>query len=165
MTLAARWSTDPVANTGGKLAQGCEYARGVIELREVVRRFGHVTALSGVSFTVRPGEIVALLGPNGAGKTTAARIIAGILAPSEGDALVDGVSVRADPERVRLRCGLVTDSQSLYEWMTLRSYLTYVAQLYDVADPAARIATVTELMGLSAVADRKLGSYSRGMKQ
>ena len=137
----------------------------MIEFHDVVRRFGHVTALSGVSFTVRPGEIVALLGPNGAGKTTASRIIAGILAPTEGDAVVDGISVRADPQRVRLRCGLVTDSPSLYEWMTLRSYLTYFAQLYDVVDIRPRIAAVTALMGLESVADRKLGSYSRGMKQ
>ena len=137
----------------------------MIEFHDVLRRFGHVTALSGVSFTVRSGEIVALLGPNGAGKTTASRIIAGILAPTEGDAVVDGISVRADPQRVRLRCGLVTDSPSLYEWMTLRSYLTYFAQLYDVADVRPRIAAVTALMGLESVADRKLGSYSRGMKQ
>ncbi|HEY6959531.1 MAG TPA: ABC transporter ATP-binding protein [Candidatus Limnocylindria bacterium] len=137
----------------------------MIEFHDVVRRFGHVTALSGVSFTVRPGEIVALLGPNGAGKTTASRIIAGILAPTEGDAVVDGISVRADPQRVRLRCGLVTDSPSLYEWMTLRSYLTYFAQLYNVTDIRPRIAAVTALMGLESVADRKLGSYSRGMKQ
>jgi ABC-2 type transport system ATP-binding protein len=137
----------------------------VIEFRGVVRRFGQVTALAEVSFTVREGEIVALLGPNGAGKTTASRIIAGILAPTEGDATVDGISVRSDPDRVRMRCGLVTDSPSLYDWMTLRSYLTYFAQLYDVADAPGRITTVVDLMELTSVADRKLGSYSRGMKQ
>jgi ABC-2 type transport system ATP-binding protein len=137
----------------------------VIEFRNVTRRFGHLTALFDASFRVAQGEIVALLGPNGAGKTTATRIIAGILRPTEGDALVDGISVRADPDRVRRRCGMVTDTPSLYEWQTLRSYLSYFANLYDVANSAPRVAAAAELMGLSDALDRRLGSYSRGMKQ
>jgi ABC-2 type transport system ATP-binding protein len=137
----------------------------VIEVRDVTRRFGSFTALSHVSFLVRSGEIVALLGPNGAGKTTASRIIAGILAPTDGDAIVDGLSVRENADRVRARCGLVTDSPALYERMTLRSYLTYFARLYDVPSPAPRIAPLVELMGLTAVLDQKLASFSRGMKQ
>jgi ABC-2 type transport system ATP-binding protein len=137
----------------------------VIEIRDVTRRFGSFTALSHASFVVRGGEIVALLGPNGAGKTTASRIIAGILAPTEGDAIVDGISVREDAERVRARCGLVTDSPSLYERMSLRSYLMYFARLYDVPSPGPRIAQLVELMGLTAELDRKLAGFSRGMKQ
>ena len=137
----------------------------MIEVRDVTRRFGSFTALAGATFAVRSGEIVALLGPNGAGKTTASRIIAGILAPTEGDAIVDGISVRQQPNAVRARCGLVTDSPSLYERMTLRSYLTYFAGLYDVPAPGPRIAGLVELMGLAAVLDRKLAAFSRGMKQ
>ncbi|HLZ48521.1 MAG TPA: ABC transporter ATP-binding protein [Candidatus Limnocylindria bacterium] len=137
----------------------------MIEVRDVTRRFGSFTALAGASFAVRSGEIVALLGPNGAGKTTASRIIAGILAPTEGDAVVDDISVRQRPNEVRARCGLVTDSPSLYERMTLRSYLTYFAGLYDVPAPGPRIAELVELMGLSAVLDTKLAAFSRGMKQ
>ncbi|MBU6422808.1 MAG: ABC transporter ATP-binding protein, partial [Chloroflexi bacterium] len=104
----------------------------MIEVHGVSRRFGGSMALDGVSFDVAPGEIVALLGPNGAGKTTASRIIAGILAPTSGDAVVDGVSVRDEPERVRGRCGFVTDTPSLYERMPLREYLTFFARLYEV---------------------------------
>lgn len=137
----------------------------MIEVRDVTRRFGSFTALSHASFVVRSGEIVALLGPNGAGKTTASRIIAGILAPSEGDAIVDGLSVRDDANTVRARCGLVTDSPALYERMSLRSYLTYFARMYDVPQPGSRIAQLVELMGLTSVLDRKLASFSRGMKQ
>ena len=137
----------------------------MIEVRDVTRRFGSFTALSGASFVVRSGEIVALLGPNGAGKTTASRIIAGILAPTEGEAVVDGLSVREHPNAVRARCGLVTDSPSLYERMTLRQYLTYFARLYDVAAPGPRIAQLVELMALTAVLDEKLAAFSRGMKQ
>jgi ABC-2 type transport system ATP-binding protein len=137
----------------------------VIEVRDVTRRFGSFTALSHASFVVRSGEIVALLGPNGAGKTTASRIIAGILAPTEGEAIVDGLSVRERPNEVRARCGLVTDSPALYERMSLRSYLTYFGRLYDVRSPGPRIAQLVELMGLTAVLDTKLATFSRGMKQ
>lgn len=137
----------------------------MIEVRDVTRRFGSSTALADVSFVVRSGEIVALLGPNGAGKTTASRIIAGILAPTDGDAIVDGISVRTNADRVRARCGLVTDSPALYERMTLRSYLTYFAALYDVPTAGRRIADLVELLGLTGVLDRRLAAFSRGMKQ
>ena len=137
----------------------------MIEVRDVTRRFGSFTALAHASFVVRSGEIVALLGPNGAGKTTASRIIAGILGPTGGDAVVDGLSVRTDPGGVRARCGLVTDSPALYERMSLRSYLTFFARMYDVPAPATRIAALVELMGLTPVLDKKLAAFSRGMKQ
>jgi len=137
----------------------------MIEVRDVSRRFGSFTALAHTSFVVSSGEIVALLGPNGAGKTTASRIIAGILRPTTGDAIVDGLSVRADPNGVRARCGLVTDSPSLYERMSLRSYLMFFARMYDVGKPAARVAALVELMGLTPVLDQKLAAFSRGMKQ
>lgn len=137
----------------------------MIEVRGLTRRFGRLVALDDVSFEVRPGEIVALLGPNGAGKTTASRIIGGILAPTEGEVLVDGVSVRADPDTVRARCGFVTDQPSLYERMPLRDYLTFFARLYEVASPTARAVELATLLGLEGVVDRKLGTFSRGMRQ
>jgi ABC-2 type transport system ATP-binding protein len=137
----------------------------MIEMRGVTRRFGSVTALRDATFTVRPGEIVALLGPNGAGKTTASRIIGGILGPSDGEAIVDGVSVRDDPNAVRARCGLVTDQPSLYERMTLRAYLAFFARLFDVTGAKERIAALARLLLLEDVLDRKLGAFSRGMKQ
>ena len=134
-------------------------------MRGVTRRFGNITALRDVSFAVRPGEIVALLGPNGAGKTTASRIIGGILGPSDGQATVDGISVREDPNEVRARCGLVTDQPSLYERMTLRAYLGFFAKLFDVPGAAERIVALARLLLLDEVLDRKLGAFSRGMKQ
>src|SRR5881296_90838 len=137
----------------------------MIDVRGVTRRFDGVVALSDASFQVNPGEIVALLGPNGAGKTTASRIIGGILTPSEGDVLVDGVSLRNDPNTVRSRCGFVTDQPSLYERMPLRSYLAFFARLYDVASPDTRAAELAKLLGLDDVLDRRLGTFSRGMRQ
>ena len=137
----------------------------MIDVRDLTRRFGRTVALEGVSLRVEPGEIVALLGPNGAGKTTASRIIAGILAPSEGDVLVDGISVRTEPGKIRVRCGMVTDQPSLYERMTLRAYLTFFCHLYDVAAAARRTEELAELLGLTDRLDVRLGAFSRGMKQ
>ena len=137
----------------------------MIDVRDVSRSFGRLVALDHVSFRVEPGEIVALLGPNGAGKTTASRIIAGILAPSQGEVLVDGISVTTDPGSVRVRCGMVTDQPSLYERMTLRAYLTFFGHLYDVAAADRRTEELAELLGLSDRLDVRLGAFSRGMKQ
>ena len=137
----------------------------MIEVRDLTRRFGSHLALSGASLRVEAGEIVALLGPNGAGKTTASRIIGGILAPTSGDAIVAGLSVRDKPGQVRARCGLVPDSPGLYERMTLRRYLRFFASLYDVASPDGRIGELAELLGLTPFIDRRLSAYSRGMKQ
>ncbi len=137
----------------------------MIDVRDLSRSFGRLTALDGVSFRVEPGEIVALLGPNGAGKTTASRIIAGILAPSDGDVVVDGISVRADPHAVRQRCGMVTDQPSLYERMTLRAYLAFFCHLYDVAAAERRTWELADLLGLADRLDMRLGAFSRGMKQ
>jgi ABC-2 type transport system ATP-binding protein len=137
----------------------------VIDMRAVTRRFDGIVALSEVSLQVHPGEIVALLGPNGAGKTTASRIIGGILAPSEGDVVVDGASVRDDPNAVRARCGFVTDQPALYDRMPLRRYLGFFGWLYDVRSPDARAGELAKLLGLDDVLDRKLGTFSRGMRQ
>jgi ABC-2 type transport system ATP-binding protein len=137
----------------------------VIDVRHVTRRFDGTVALDDVSFEVHPGEIVALLGPNGAGKTTASRIIGGILAPSEGDVLVEGISVRKDANAVRARCGFVTDQPSLYERMPLRSYLAFFARLYDVPQPDTRATELAKLLGLDDVLNRKLATFSRGMRQ
>jgi len=141
------------------------YARTVIDVRGISRRFGSVRALDDVSFHVEPGEIVALLGPNGAGKTTASRVIAGILSPTSGEVTVDGISVTQAPNDVRRRTGMVTDSPSLYERMTLRAYLAFFAALYEVEQPAHRVTELAVMMGLADRLDARLGSFSRGMKQ
>lgn len=137
----------------------------MIDVRDISRHFGPLVALDHASFRVEPGEIVALLGPNGAGKTTASRIIAGILAPSDGDVLVDGTSVRTHPNVVRERCGFVTDQPALYERMPLRAYLEFFAELYRVSDPAKRATELAELLGLADRLGMRLGAFSRGMKQ
>lgn len=136
-----------------------------VELRGVTRRFGRVLALDGVSFSVRRGEIVALLGPNGAGKTTTTRIVAGVLAPTRGEAVVDGISVRSHAAVTRSRVGLVTEQPALYERMSLVDYLEFFGGLYDVPDPKARVGALVSRLDLGPVKTRPLSTFSRGMKQ
>jgi len=151
-------------SNGRRLSQARPYAQNMIDVRSISRRFGSLTALDQVTFNVQPGEIVALLGPNGAGKTTASRIIAGILAPTDGD-VVDGISVRSDPTAVRRRSGFVTDQPALYDRMPLRAYLDFFCRLYSVKDPVRRVNELALLLGLADRLDARLGTFSRGMKQ
>ena len=152
-------------STRRRLSQARPYAQSVIDVRAISRRFGSLVALDQVSLRVERGEIVALLGPNGAGKTTASRIIAGVLAPSDGDVIVDGISVREDPNAVRRSCGMVTDQPSLYERMTLRAYLGFFGALYELESPGKRAMELAIMLGLADRLDTRLGTFSRGMKQ
>ena len=143
----------------------------MIELRDLSRSFGHgpaaVHAVRGLSLTVPPGEVYGLLGPNGAGKTTTLRMVLGLLAPSSGDATIDGVSVRDDPDGVKRRIGLVSASAGLYPWLTPRETLRFFADLYGVPDAVAadRAADLAERFGLAAFLDRRCAGLSTGQTQ
>ncbi|MGH2460536.1 MAG: ABC transporter ATP-binding protein [Chloroflexota bacterium] len=139
----------------------------MIEAHDLTRRFGKVVAVDRVSLRVPDGAILALLGPNGAGKTTTVRMLAGLLAPDDGDATVAECDVRTDPAGVRARVGLVTDTPGLYEQMTLPSYLDFFGALYGLpADRRGR--RVDELISFFDLAghraERMVG-FSKGMKQ
>ncbi|MCA1833735.1 MAG: ATP-binding cassette domain-containing protein [Actinomycetota bacterium] len=135
----------------------------VITFDRVTRAFGDVTALDGLSLSVKVGTVTALLGANGAGKTTAVRVVTGALRPSNGFVRVFGVDPRADGESVRRRCGVVSARPGLYDRLTGRDNLEYAAQLYGlgshapVEDAAARFGIVHAL-------DQRVGGYSTGMK-
>ena len=143
----------------------------MIELRGLSRSFGHgptaVHAVRNLSLTVPPGEVYGLMGPNGAGKTTALRMVLGLLAPTAGDAVIDGVSVRDDPDGVKRRIGLVSASAGLYPWLTPRETLQFFADLYGVPDDvaAARAADLADRFGLTAFFDRRCAGLSTGQTQ
>src|SRR5207237_10619704 len=109
---------------------------GVIEARHLRREFGSIVAVDDVSLTVPEGTILALLGPNGAGKTTTVRLLAGLLAPTAGEASVAGCDVRTEPAAVRSRVGLVTDTPGLHDQMTPVSYLNFFGRVYGLDKPA-----------------------------
>jgi len=139
----------------------------MIEARGLTRRFGQFVAVDDVSLRVPDGAILALLGPNGAGKTTTVRMLAGLLAPSAGEATVAGCDVRRDPAGVRARVGLVTDAPGLYEQMALPAYLDFFGGIYglDVATRRRRIDELIAFFELTEHRRERLTGFSKGMKQ
>jgi ABC-2 type transport system ATP-binding protein len=134
----------------------------MIELNRLSKRFGSVTALDDLSFTVRPGHVTGFLGPNGAGKTTTMKIILGLDAPSAGTALVNG---RRYDRLVRPlhQVGSLLDATALHGGRTARLHLTSIARSNGIG--RRRVAEVLTLTGMEAVADRRVNGYSLGMKQ
>jgi ABC-2 type transport system ATP-binding protein len=113
------------------------------------------------------GAILALLGPNGAGKTTTVRMLAGLIAPSDGEATVAGCDVRRDPAGVRARVGLVTDAPGLYEQMTAPAYLDFFGGVYGLPAETRRrrIDELLAFFDLSAHRRERMSGFSKGMKQ
>jgi ABC-2 type transport system ATP-binding protein len=138
-----------------------------LDIRGLVRRFGSLVAVNGLDLAVRPGEVLGFLGPNGAGKTTTLRVAAGLLAPDAGDVFVAGASLAREPLLARSRLGFVPDRPFLYERLTAREFLEFIAALYRVseADAARRAEDLIARLELGEVADALVESYSLGMRQ
>jgi ABC-2 type transport system ATP-binding protein len=139
----------------------------VVETRGLVKRYDDEVAVAGVDMRVGAGEIFGLVGPNGAGKTTMMRILATLLAPTAGEALVTGIPVQADPIEVRRRIGYMPDFYGVYDDLRVWEYLDFFARCYGV--PAnRRAAMIGELLDIVGLSDRRqsyVESLSRGMRQ
>jgi ABC-2 type transport system ATP-binding protein len=138
-----------------------------IDVRGLGRAFGSLWAVRGMELAVRRGEIFGLVGPDGAGKTTTLRMLAGVLAPSEGQAQVAGHSVTRDPEAVKARIGYMSQRFGLYGDLTVLENLRFYAELYEVPR-AGRAALEQRLLGFSNLEpfrDRLARDLSGGMKQ
>jgi sodium transport system ATP-binding protein len=133
----------------------------------LVKRFGPVAAVDGVSLTVSPGEVVGLLGPNGAGKTTTLRMLAGILTPDSGAVRVGGVDIHDQPLDAKRRLGFLSGDTQLYQRLTTREVLRYFGRLYGMSDTsiAARTARLIGELEMADFADRPCGTLSSGQKQ
>ena len=103
-----------------------------IDIQRLSRTFGAVTAVSGLSLGIAKGELFGLVGPDGAGKTTTLRMLAGILTPSAGDALVAGCSVRREPERLKDRIAYMSQRFGLYGDLTVLENLDFYADVFEV---------------------------------
>ncbi len=128
---------------------------------------GEVCAVDNLSFTIVSGEVYGLLGPNGAGKTTTLRMILGLVEPDSGYAEVNGVRTADDPIEVKSRLGFVSANDGVYPWLSVREMLLYFADLYGV-DPqlaAERTESLSELMQIKPLLDRRAGSLSTGQRQ
>jgi ABC-2 type transport system ATP-binding protein len=139
----------------------------MIEAMSLGKRFGTLTAVDELSFSVGDGEIFGLLGPNGAGKTTTVRMLAGLIAPSAGRARVNGLELGAQSQAVRALTGVLTESPGLHDKLTARQNLAYYGRLYGLRGANLRRAVERYLgiVGMSAEADRRVGGFSKGMRQ
>ena len=139
----------------------------VLELQDLSRRFGTRMAVSGLSARLGAGEVVGFLGPNGAGKTTSIKMIAGLLVPSTGRVLIDGVDVAIDPETAKRKLAYIPDRPYVPERLSARELLAYIAGLYGLDASVVDKRGMQELtrFGLAGREDDLLGTYSHGMRQ
>ncbi len=139
----------------------------VIEVADLTKQFGELTAVNHVSFEVREGEVFGFLGPNGAGKTTTINMLTTVLRPNGGAAKVNGHDVVHDALEVRKSIGLVPQEYTADEDLTGLENLLLVASLYEVPKPEARAraAELLELVQLKDAADRTVDTYSGGMRR
>ncbi len=141
--------------------------RPAIAIRGLTRRFDDRVAVDALSVDVRSGELFGIVGPDGAGKTTTLRMLAGVLRPTDGTALVAGIDVARDPEGVKPHIAYMSQRFGLYEDLTVRENLDFYADLYRVprAERPARLERLYAFSRLGEFTDRLAGKLSGGMKQ
>ncbi len=138
-----------------------------VELRSLTRSFAENVAVDALSLTVEPGELFGIVGPDGAGKTTTLRMLAGVLRPTSGTAIVAGTDVADDPEKVKPHIAYMAQKFGLYEDLTVRENLDFYADLYGVPRPErpARLERLYAFSRLGDFTERLAGNLSGGMKQ
>lgn len=139
----------------------------MIETEGLTKVFDTLTAVDDVTLRVAPGEVLALLGPNGAGKTTTVRMLTSMLKPTSGWARVHGYDVVKQAEHVRANVGILTEAHGLYLRQAGREYLEFFGELYGIPPErrTARAEELAERFGLLHAIDRRIGEYSKGMRQ
>ena len=139
----------------------------MFQIQGLVKSYGPVRAVDGVSFTVAKGELYGLLGPNGAGKTTIMSMLSGLLAPDEGRILFDAIDLAAFPLKVKAQLGVVPQEPALYENLSARENLQFWGGLYGLSGAAltAAVDRVLDLVGLRERAKDPVKQYSGGMKR
>ena len=137
----------------------------MIEVEQLTKHYGDLTAVSGLSFTVAPGEILGLVGPNGAGKTTTLTSLAGIIIPTSGRVRIAGFDIASDGVNAKSRLAFIPDEPHLFDYLTVEEHLRFVGRLYGVADAAARIPPLLAELELTEKTRALPGELSRGMRQ
>jgi len=144
----------------------------VITINEVTKQFKdkkkYVTALKHVSFSVKQGEVVGLLGENGAGKTTLLRMVATLLTPTDGKIMVAGYDTQENANQIKHKIGVLFGGETgLYDRLTARENLVYFATLYGLGkhETKVRIDDLAKMFGMRDYLDRKVGGFSKGMRQ
>ena len=139
----------------------------MIEIQNLTKKFGQITAVDDLNFTVNKGEILGFLGPNGAGKSTTMNIITGYLPSTEGTVKVDGFDIMESPTEVKKRIGYLPEHPPIYMDMTVKEYLDFVSdlKLVERRQKKAQMNNVMELVNITDVRDRLIKNLSKGYKQ
>ena len=137
----------------------------MIEVEALAKRYGSFTAVRNLTFSVRPGEVLGRVGPNGAGKTTTLRCLSGIIPPTSGSVRVAGHDLSADPVSAKRALAFFPDEPRLFDYLTVRQHLAFVARIYGVADHESLATPLLQELELDGKADALPGELSRGMKQ
>ena len=141
--------------------------KAILEVKDLVKKYGDFTAVKGISFDIKEGEIFSLLGPNGAGKTTTISVLSTLYAPTSGDATIGGHSVTKEPMAVRNLIGVVPQELALYDDLTAYENLVFWGQMYGLSgmNLKTRVDEVLEQIGLADKAKNRVKTYSGGMKR
>jgi ABC-2 type transport system ATP-binding protein len=139
----------------------------MLQVRDLTKRYGALTAVEHVSFEVRPGEVFGLLGPNGSGKSTIVKILMGLLEPSNGRVELNGADALADLQEYKKLLGYVPEEPHLYTYLTGPEYLQLIGRLRQIPDVVldAKIEQFLEMLGIYDDRYQTLSSYSKGMRQ
>ncbi len=138
----------------------------MIEVRNLVKRYGQKFAVNDISFTVNQGEIVGFLGPNGAGKSTTMNIITGYISSSSGTVTVDGADILEEPQEVKSKIGYLPEQPPLYLDMTVKEYLSFMYDLKKAKQPKnPHIREICELVKITDVYNRMIKNLSKGYRQ
>ena len=137
----------------------------MIEVNQLTKLYGDLTAVDHLSFSVAPGEILGLVGPNGAGKTTTLTSLAGIIIPTSGTIRIGGHDLATDGVKAKAQLAFIPDEPHLFDYLTVEEHLRFVGRLYRVADAPARIPALLQELELSDKTKVLPGELSRGMRQ
>jgi ABC-2 type transport system ATP-binding protein len=139
----------------------------ILEVKDLVKKYDDFTAVKGITFDIKEGEIFSLLGPNGAGKTTTISMLSTLYSPTSGDATISGHSVTKDPMAVKQVIGVVPQDLALYEDLTAKENLVFWGQMYGLSGKTlnSRVDEVLEQIGLVDKAKNRVKTYSGGMKR
>ena len=139
----------------------------MLNISHLTKTYGNKKAVDDLSLHIQPGEIYGFIGHNGAGKTTTIKACCGILQFEEGEILVDGISVREDPLACKKRLAYIPDNPDLYEFMSGKQYLNFIADIFGVSSVRRkeRIDRYSQMFGLEGDLAKPINSYSHGMKQ
>jgi ABC-2 type transport system ATP-binding protein len=133
----------------------------MLQVQNIEKKYGSITAVSSLSFSIKAGEFVGLVGPNGAGKTTTIKMLAGQLIPTSGSIIINGLNVVDDPNECRKSIGYVPEFPDLYDYLTCREMLEFVISVRGEGD----LKWALDVTGLGQDAERPIREYSQGMRR